>query len=66
MTDDGREPHIEAVEGARWRGEILIIRGESEIRSDAAVGEDDGSPFEHVEAVGRRRRWTGFRELKGD
>lgn len=44
----------------------MIIRRKSEVGSDATVGEDDSSSFEHVEAVGRRWWWTGFRELKGD
>jgi hypothetical protein len=59
-----REP--KAVERARWWCEILVIRGKSEVGSNTTISEDDSSTFEHVEAVCRRRRWTGLRELKRD
>lgn len=62
----GREAQVEAVEVAGWWREILVIGGKSEVGSDAAVGEDDGSSFEHVEAVGRWRGWTWLREVEGD
>jgi hypothetical protein len=60
----GREP--KAVKRTRRWCEILVIRGKSEVGSDATISKDDSSTFEHVEAIGRRRRWTGLRELKGD
>lgn len=44
----------------------MVIGGKSEVRSDTSIGKDDGSPFEHVEAIGRRRGWTGLREVKGN
>ena len=37
--------------------EVVVIGGEGEVGSDAAVGEDDGAALQHVEAVGRGRRW---------
>lgn len=35
----------------------MVIRREGEVGADTAVGEDNCAALEHVEAVGRRRRW---------
>lgn len=53
---EGRREAGKEVERAGRK--VLVIGGKGEVGADAAVGEDDGTSFEHVEAVGRRRGWA--------
>jgi len=69
LSGAGREVREAEATGAEGRREarkeveragrkVLVIRGKGEVGTDAAVGEDDGTAFEHVEAVGGRRGWA--------
>jgi len=55
----GAEGRREAVKEVKRAGrKVLVIGGKGEVRADAAIGEDDGTAFKHVEAVGGRRGWA--------